>query len=367
MSDKFRLVMNAVDDDLLEEAFAPVKRKNLLPWIHVAIAACLMLVLGLTFAHSRNSVVTFTDLSDMGYVMKLPEDAEQIQYEILTLADSEGAQASFLIRDTEYLYQAVKTPEQQMLSDSVEAEANVLTWNSGNLDMQLLSSSSSTSVSWYIPDDQTQWYLTAKADAQEVLTTASQILRITGLDVMVAPESAGNITYNVFLLGDLTVAETTFVIDGITYAYRMRIFPAWRVPSDRIRRVKCSGAAQSLVSMREGRVRSSGSMWCPAFSTPCVRKAELPRICFRIWRSSFSNLYRITVENDPAVHVNCRDFLSGQEELIFICDIGFKAVQNQNNIDVIVPDIRQRTQPIVSKIKQMDFPEVLCQKRSQTI
>ena len=180
MSDKFRLVMNAVDDDLLEEAFAPVKRKNLLPWIHVAIAACLMLVLGLTFAHSRNSVVTFTDLSDMGYVMKLPEDAEQIQYEILTLADSEGAQASFLIRDTEYLYQAVKTPEQQMLSDSVEAEANVLTWNSGNLDMQLLSSSSSTSVSWYIPDDQTQWYLTAKADAQEVLTTASQILWITG-------------------------------------------------------------------------------------------------------------------------------------------------------------------------------------------
>ena len=79
MSDKFRLVMNAVDDDLLEEAFAPMKRKHLLPWISVAIAACLMLVLGLTFAHSRNSVVTFTDLSDMGYVMKLPEDAEQIQ------------------------------------------------------------------------------------------------------------------------------------------------------------------------------------------------------------------------------------------------------------------------------------------------
>lgn len=221
MSDKFRLVMNAVDDDLLEEAFAPMKRKHLLPWISVAIAACLMLVLGLTFAHSRNSVVTFTDLSDMGYVMKLPENAEQIQYDILTLADGEGAQASFVIRDTEYLYQGVKTSEQQMLSDSMEAETNVLTWNSGNLDIQLLSSSSGTSVSWYIPDDQIQWYLTAQADALEVLTTASQILRTTGLDVTVAPESAGNITYNAFLIGDLTVAETTFVIDGITYAYRM--------------------------------------------------------------------------------------------------------------------------------------------------
>lgn len=222
MSDKFRLVMNAVDDDLLEEAFAPVKRKSLRPWISVAIAACLMLVLGANFAHSRNSAVTFADLSNMGYVMKLPEDAERIQYEILSLSDGEGAQASFWIGDTEYLYQTVKTSEQQMLSDSVKAEPNVLTWNSGNLDIQLLSSSSgNTSVTWYIPDDQTQWYLTAKADAQEVLTTAGQILRITGLDVTVAPESAGSITYNVFLLGDLTVAETTFVIDGITYAYRM--------------------------------------------------------------------------------------------------------------------------------------------------
>ena len=221
MSDKFRLVMNAIDDDLLEEAFVYKKKKNLLPWIGVAIAASLMIVLGATFAPGRNSDVTFADLSEMGYVMKLPENAEQVRYEILTQADSEGAQASFRIGDTEYLYQAVKTPEQQMFSDGAEAESNVLTWNSGNLDIQLLSSSSSTSVSWYTPEDQTQWYLTARADALAVLTTASQILRSTGLDVTVAPESAGNITYNAFLLDDLTVAETTFVVDGITYTYRM--------------------------------------------------------------------------------------------------------------------------------------------------
>ena len=219
MSDQFRLVMNAVDDDLLEEAFAPVKKKNILPRIGAAIAACLMLVLGLSLIPGRNSAVTVTDLSNLGYVMKLPEDAAQIQYEILTLADGEGAQASFRIRDTEYLYKAVKTSEPQRISDSTEAD--VLTWNSGNLDIQLLSSSSSTSVSWYVPDDQTQWYLTAQADAREVLTTASQILRATGLDVAVAPKSAKNITYNAFLLDGLTVAETTFVIDDITYAYRM--------------------------------------------------------------------------------------------------------------------------------------------------
>ena len=59
------------------------------------------------------------------------------------------------------------------------------------------------------------------ASAPVTTATAELTQRVIALDVTVAPESAGNITYNVFLLGDLTVAETTFVIDGITYAYRM--------------------------------------------------------------------------------------------------------------------------------------------------
>ena len=221
MSDQFRLVMNAVDNELLEEAVAPVKKKKRLPWIGVAIAACLVLALGATFVRSRDAALTVAELSDMGYAIQLPEAAEGIRYEILTLADSEVAQASFRIRDTEYRYQGVKTSERQLLSDGAEGEGSVLSWTSGNLEIQLLSSSSGTSVSWYVPEEQTQWCLSAQADPREVLTAASQILRATGLDVTVAPESAENITYNVFLSGNLTVAETTFVIDGITYAYRM--------------------------------------------------------------------------------------------------------------------------------------------------
>ena len=221
MSDQFRLVMNAVDDDLLEEAVAPVKKKKRLPWTGAAIAACLMLVLGAAFVHSRDDSVTVAELSDRGYAIQLPEDAREVRYELLTQADSEVAQASFLIRDTEYLYQGVKTSEQQQLSHGAEGEANVLSWTSGALELQLMSSSSGTSVSWYLPEEQTQWCLSAQADAREVLTAASLILNSTGLDVTVAPESAENVTYNAFLLGDLTVAETTFVVDGITYAYRM--------------------------------------------------------------------------------------------------------------------------------------------------
>ena len=220
MSDKFQLLMNAVDDDLLEEAMTPVKRRKTMPWIGAAVAACLLLVIGLAMLPGRIPAVTAAQLSDMGYEMKLPETAERIRYAIVTLTERKAAQASFVIQGTKYIYQAVKTQEKQQLSDR-NAESQVLSWNAGNLDIQLLSSPSTTSVSWYLPEEQTQCYLTAHADTLEVLTTASQILRATGLNVTVAPEHAENITYNAFRMEGLTVAETTFQIDGITYAYRM--------------------------------------------------------------------------------------------------------------------------------------------------
>ena len=212
--------MNAVDEDLLEEAMTPIKRRTPLPWISAAVAACLLLVLGMTMFQKPEPAVTFTQLSENGYDIKLPDDAEKVRYEFVTLQTQEGAQASFTLQNVDYVYHAVKTPEQLQLSDDT-GENKVLTWNAGNLDIQLLSAPSTTSVSWYLADEQTQCYLTGNASSLEVLTTASQILRATGLNVTVAPENAEHITYNAFSQDGLTVAETTFRIDGITYAYRM--------------------------------------------------------------------------------------------------------------------------------------------------
>ena len=217
MSDKFQVWMDAIDEDLLEEAITPVKRRNYLPWISIAVAACLLLMIGLPMMPDRSPAVTFSVLSEMGYHMALPEDAEQIRYEIITLADRKGAQASFVMADMEYVYQEVKTPNPQPLTGSTQP----LCWNVGALDFQLLSSSSGTAVSWYLRDAETQCYLTANADSRQVLTTASQILAFTGLDVAVAPKHAEDITCNAFLLDGLTVAETAFRIDGVTYCYRM--------------------------------------------------------------------------------------------------------------------------------------------------
>ena len=218
MSDKFQTLMNAIDDDLLEEAMTPVKRRKSIPWIGTAIAACLVLVIGIATVAGRSPAVTAEQLAEMGYEMKLPNTAQRVRYKVVSLAEQKAAQASFVIQGNRYIYQTVKTQEKQQLSDST---SHVLSWDAGKLDLQLLSSPSATSVSWYLPNEQTQCYLTAHADSREVLTTASKILKATGLDVTVAPDHAENVTYNAFRMDGLTIAETTFQIDGITYAYRM--------------------------------------------------------------------------------------------------------------------------------------------------
>ena len=216
MNKTFRDMMRSVDDDLLEEAITPMKKRNFLPWISAAVAACLLIVLGVNLFPRTQTAVTIS----MPYDMKLPENAERVRYETLNAPNQAGAQVSFVIRDTAYVYQVVETPEPLALTSS-QSEEQLLAWNAGDLDIQLLSSASHTSVSWYLQDEQTQWYLTANADPREVLTTASQIFRLTGLNVTVAPEGAENITYNAFLFDGLTVAETTFQLKGVTYAYRM--------------------------------------------------------------------------------------------------------------------------------------------------
>ena len=216
MSKKFQTLMNAVDEDLLEEAITPVKKKKSLAWVGVAVAASLLLTIGLIRFPSSAPVITVAELSDMGYDIRLPEEAEKVRYEIVSLQEQEAARASFMTQDTKYVYQAVKTDAPQNLSGE-----GILTWNTGDMDIQLLSSGSNTSVSWYRQEEQTQWYLTADADSAVVLTTASQILRAIGLDVTVAPKNAQNVTYNAFILDGMTVAETTFQINGITCSYRM--------------------------------------------------------------------------------------------------------------------------------------------------
>lgn len=216
MNDKFRTLMQSVDEDLLEEAMEPVSKRRGLRWvIPAAVCACLLLALALPTLRPGTPSVSLGELQGMGYGMLLPETVEILSYELVTLDDRTGAQARFLVGDTEYVYREEKTAQPRPLS------GEPLSWNAENLDIQLCTAADGTSVSWYASEHRTQGYLTARADSLAVLTTASQILRSTGLDVTVAPKNARDITYNAFLLDGLTVAETTFELDGVRFSYRM--------------------------------------------------------------------------------------------------------------------------------------------------
>lgn len=220
MNDKFRILMQSVDDDLLEEAMQPVSKKSILRWVIPVVAcACLFLVLALPLLRTAVPTVSLSELRSMGYGMTLPETVKIISYALVTQNDRSGAEVRFLARDTEYVYREEKTDQPRALASGPAVE--LLTWNTENLDIQLCTAESSTMVTWYTSELQIQGYLTAQADSLEVLTTASQILQSTGLDVTVAPEGATDITYNAFLLDGLTVAETTFVLNGIRFSYRM--------------------------------------------------------------------------------------------------------------------------------------------------
>lgn len=214
MSEQFKKFMTAIDSDLLEEAAQPAPVRKRHPWPGlIAAAACLLLVCTAPLLRAPAEAPQAQPMQASGYAPALPPEAENIRHE----AGEEVTRTCFTLGGIDYTLQSQKTHSPQ----APEQSGQVLCWNPQSLPMQMSSSSGSTSVSWYTDSDGTQWELTAAAGSREVLTTASQILRETGLDVAAAPEGAENITYDAFLLEGLTVAETTFVLDGITWSYRM--------------------------------------------------------------------------------------------------------------------------------------------------
>lgn len=252
--ERFHKFMNAVDDELLEEAQKLQKKSHILRYISVAAVACLFIVVTFLLMPLKKNTVTFQTLADMGFHMVLPVSAAEIRYEVITVSDQEAAQATFSLHGTEYTYQAVRVEAPQNLAENYGQEVQLLSWRSGDLDMQMLQAQEDTYVSWYTADDQTQWYLSASAEPIEVLTTASEVLNATGMNVTVAPAEAEQITYNVLMLGDMTVAETTFVLNDIKYSYRMAATMELKEDFDDLSELEGSFEHQTAGNVQ----------WCPA-------------------------------------------------------------------------------------------------------
>lgn len=232
---RFLLFMNAVDDDLLEEALAVPKRKLIAHWRPLAAAAaCVCVILGALFWQGRTptvpkSGVTADDLAGYGYELPLPADIWNVLYELLP---SPGkipiAQAEFDRGGHAVTLRAWKTDQPQDIFNDDETWTDRMDWNAGGAALTLCSNVQTTQVSWYA--DETQWSIRSDMTPADLLDTVDDIFSALGHQLSCAPEDARDIHYNAFYLDGLPVGETTFTLNGTVCVYR--IAPTYEVSSD---------------------------------------------------------------------------------------------------------------------------------------
>lgn len=257
--------MNAVDDDLLEEAQYPVRRS--LSWLRMAGVACLALFAAfwlLARGGGGQEAIggpvhesSMDEVARLGYVIPIPEGARNVSY---LLIDSEApdaapmAEAVYERGGRTYSCRALKAEQAEDISGLSDEWEQSLDWNSGALQMQLRQSDTSAWVGWYAPDAGVQWCLKGGEDALELLHTAQSIVEALGYNLAVAPENAGDVLYNAFELDGLVVGETVFSLNGVSYSFRMA--QTWEIEEEF---ADISGLDGSFRNTAEGSVQ-----WCPA-------------------------------------------------------------------------------------------------------
>ena len=196
MNDKnFNLWMTSIDDRFLEEAASISKQNRRYRIITRVIAACLVLAAArLLFRHVQLS----NDKANDGITREY-----------------------FTTNGTNYTMLSCEITEPTDISGMEATKTEPLVWYAGGLELKLCSTNDTCWVSWYDTNTHTQWCLLSETDSLSLLTTAGTIVEELGYNVAVAPENATDITYNAFLQNNLTVAETTFLLNGVRYSYHM--------------------------------------------------------------------------------------------------------------------------------------------------
>lgn len=223
--ERFKTVMSAVDDDLLEQAQHKKFRTGKAVAHIAALAACLCIVVGLLWSpwKSEQTEIGPEDLSVFGYELNLPEGAKSVVYELVNLGDAFSvpmAQATFTQEGIVYVCRAQKTQTPADLSQMEGPMENSMNWMAEGMHLQLRENDKTASLSWYEPSQGIQWCLQTEADSLHLISTASQIIMRLGYRMEVAPEGAENVVYRAFLVADMTAAETSFRYEGIAYSYR---------------------------------------------------------------------------------------------------------------------------------------------------
>ena len=235
---RFYRFMTSIDDTFLEEAMDVSDRYRKRFYRYAALAASICFVAGTCFwvipwgraekqenytdENSSNAIVTEAVLKELGYDIKIPDDASSVEYILISREDHDIPllQTSFSMNGTNYVCCTQQTDYPELLHD-FEYQENSISWTMGELELCSYQYDTFSYVDWYISDTGTQWSLCAQIDDTSVMTTARDILINLGLDVKVEPEGAQDVLYHVFSLEDFVVAETSFLWEGVQYSYRM--------------------------------------------------------------------------------------------------------------------------------------------------
>lgn len=244
MNDKlFEQMMSAVDDDLLEEAQLPMNKqrttKSKRAWAILAAgaAACIALVAATTL-HTPKAppsgdvqvinplkTVSVSEVEALGYSIPLPADAQEASYFLIDTGKEQAvpmAEVRFGRNGGSYTFRAQKAAASEDISGLYVNWNQHYTLSADTLNVTVSEAEDLTAcVSWYEAASGIQWCLSGDRGATDLLTTASDILNTLGYNLDVSPNSAQETQYRTFDLDGLSVGETTFVLDAITYTYRV--------------------------------------------------------------------------------------------------------------------------------------------------
>lgn len=235
---RFKLWMQAVDNELLEEAQKPYRRKYTFIYRIGAVAACLVLVITAVTLTQRkkaeslqmpNPVTSASaeEIQHLGYSVPLPKDAENPSYYIIDMGKDSAkmAEVDFEQNGKEYSCRALKSDTVQDISGLNYEWAKSEDWSGEDISVQLRQSDDAAWVGWYAFGAGVQWCISGGNNALQLLDTAQTIVENLGYTMPLYPlESAEDAVADggyavAFSAADLKKTEDGYTLTAEIYDY----------------------------------------------------------------------------------------------------------------------------------------------------
>ncbi|MDD5909397.1 MAG: hypothetical protein PUC54_03870 [Clostridiales bacterium] len=235
---RFQLWMQAVDNELLEEAQKPYRRKYTFIYRIGAVAACLVLVITAVTLTQRKKAeslqmpnpvtsASVEEIQHLGYSVPLPKDAENPSYYIIDMGKDSAkmAEVDFEQNGIEYSCRALKSNTVQDISGLNYEWAKSEDWSGEDISVQLRQSDDAAWVGWYAFGAGVQWCISGGNNALQLLDTAQTIVENLGYTMPLYPlESAESAVADggyavAFSAADLKKTEDGYTLTAEIYDY----------------------------------------------------------------------------------------------------------------------------------------------------